>query len=312
MENGKVKPLDEQAAVSHPTPIIDRLTVTITIDDPNEAVGYVECHSACADDPSFKPVKPSKGYSRAYRIALPSIADAAKWPFYEYHCGNHGVTKVRLDLIPADLGKDGLAELDDELWKLFFGGWEYFYERGRVSRIDIAVDFSLLEMDQIFLLTRQAVTSRQYTSKGKLETIYLGKPKGNYTIVYSRKAKRVANKKPWKGKEGTRVERRLINPKINLKDIENLGCPFAQLQGISRQLDRPKFEKKAYVWEYFKDSLSVRGLTAALALMPTQKKTQYRKYLKAKASSVWDFDEIWSRWSVPASALRPIEKTGHF
>lgn len=312
LENGEVKLPDEQFLASHPTPIIDRLTVTITIHDPEEALGYFACHSACAEQPSFRPAIRSKGYSRAYRIALPSIADATKWPFYEFRCGEQGVTRVRLDLIPADLGKDGLAELNDELWKLFYGGWEYFYHRGRVSRIDIAVDFPQLEMDQIFLLPQQGLTTKQFSSSGRLETVYLGKSKGNYTAIYNRKAKRIAQKKPWKGKAGIRVERRLKNQKLWLKDIDNLACPFANLQGISRQLDRPKFEKKAYFWEYFKDSLSARGLPAALALLPQGKRTQYRKYLKTKAPSLWDFDEIWSRWKVPASALRPIDETGFF
>jgi hypothetical protein len=58
----------------------------------------------------------------------------------------------------------------------------------------------------------------------------------------------------------------------------------------------PVSEKKPYMWSLFTDSVSVRGLPAALALLPSEKRTAYRKHLKLFEHELWTPDEIWAKW----------------
>lgn len=244
---------------------------------------------------------------------IPGIDDPTKWPFYEFRWNAKGVTAVRLDFIPADLGTVGIEHLNTVLWEqlTFYGGWAYFFKKGRITRIDLAADFPSLRMEDIYLLPSQGVTSRQYHRDGKLESVRLGKPIGSHTLVYDRKAKRVAKKKDWKGKVGLRVERRLLNPNFMLKDLQGLDCPFQGLSAISRHIDQPDFEKKAYIWELFMDGCEVRGLPAALARLPQGKRTQYRQYLKYAMESLWDLNEVWSQWPEVSAGLLPKNIEGY-
>lgn len=293
--------------------IIDRLSVTITIKSTDEAYGYLGPHIAFLKSAGAKPAKRSKGYKSACRIVIPSIEDPTKWPFYEFRWNAKGVTAVRLDFIPADLGAAGMEHLNTVLWEqlAFYGGWAYFFQRGRVTRIDLAADFPNLRMEDIYLFPSQGVTSKQYYRNGKLESVRLGKPTGNHTLIYDRKAKRVAKKKDWKGKVGLRVERRLLNPNIMLKEIESLDCPFQELAAVSRHIEKPDFEKKAYIWDFVMDACEVRGLSAALARLPQDKRTAYRKYLKSAKASLWELDTVWLQWAKVSSMLEPVNIEGY-
>ncbi len=54
----------------------------------------------------------------------------------------------------------------------------------------------------------------------------------------------------------------------------------------------------------FEDSVKVRGLTAALAVLPEERRTKYRAYLKEHTKPWWKPDAIWGNWS---QALKILE-----
>jgi hypothetical protein len=263
------------------------------------------------DAMTFKKARHSKGYNDARRISLPAVADAKKWPMYEVGWDGNCITRIRLDFIPADLGPEGLEDLHCVLVALMHNGWAFVIEHGIVTRLDVAVDFPNVEMDDLLFLPQQGVTSQRWCRSGKLESYQLGKAKGNCTMIYNRRAKRVAQGKPWAGKTGIRVERRLRSPGISVSSLPELAFPFTGLCPIQKLVGKPAIEKKAYFWEFFIRSAESIGLAAALALLPTNKRTGYRKFIQQNCATWWKPEEIWPRWQSTLSDLK-VSDTKHW
>lgn len=59
----------------------------------------------------------------------------------------------------------------------------------------------------------------------------------------------------------------------------------------------PQFDHEAlFVWELFKCAVQDNGLPAALALLPLERRTLYRKHFKAHNQPWWQPDAIWAKW----------------
>ena len=281
-----------------PTPFIDRIYVTLKVPNKEDGVAmYSACWTAFADTNLFQQVRHSKGFLKAYRIKLGSVVDAAKWPFYECAYEDKCITRVRIDFIPVDLGQVGMSELHLALLALMDSGWAYFVENGHVSRLDVAVDFPEIEMDEFHYLPKQGATTKQWSRDGKLQTYQHGKARSSHTSIYNRKAKRISQKKPWAGKQGVRVERRLKGQNFPLKGLANLSNPFANMAMLKRYISPPPSEAKAYIWSYFMSTVEMKGMSAALAELPPQKQTAYRKHLKTNGVGWWDVEAIWHGWT---------------
>ncbi len=112
-------------------------------------------------------------------------------------------------------------ELHAVLSSIIPGGWAYVIKHGHITRIDIAVDIPNVRVDEFLFLPKQGTTSREWATNGHLETLRLGKPKGNQTLVYSVKKKRLAQGKSWPENSKVRIERRLRNPAV--KKLNELG-----------------------------------------------------------------------------------------
>lgn len=280
-----------------PTPLIDKLTVTLAVPTKEQGIDMWQAHwTEVNDGETFKPVRPSKGYNKAYRIALQSIAASKAWPFYEIAFDSGCITKVRLDIIPADLGPDGLFDLHFVLMGLMDSGWGFVVKHGKITRIDVAVDLPTVEMEHLLYLPQKGLTSWQWLQSGKLGSYQLGKPKGNRTMIYNRKQKRIDKGQPWAGKEGIRVERRLKNLNLPLKGLSGLSWPFADLHPVQKIATPPSREPKVYIWTQFLMAAEHCGLAAALANLPPKKRTMYRKHLKQHSLPLWDPVAIWTNW----------------
>jgi hypothetical protein len=299
--NGNPKHSDHKV----PTPFIDRLTVTVKV--PTKSDGFEmfkAMHLAFADSKVFHHAKHSKGYKWARRIALDSVVASAKWPFYEIDYEDKCVTRLRIDFVPVDLGLTGMQDLNLELTTLMNNGWGYIATHGRISRLDVAVDFPDVEMDQFHFLPKKGATTKQWSSDGKLQTYQHGKAKSSHTSIYNRKAKRIAQGKPWAGKQGIRVERRLINPGIAVTALPELLCAFSGIDMVQRHIGPPITEQKPYIWHLFQNASEHMGMEAALGLLRVDKRKAYRKHLKANLVDWWDEDAIWAGWPKMLSDLK--------
>jgi hypothetical protein len=247
-------------------------------------------------------------YKWAKRVVLPSVADQKKYPLLQcsYDASTKSLVQLRIEFVPVDIGFEGLEELHSTLGGFLFNGWGTFVKYGRLTRIDVAVDFTAVSIDDFHFLPLQGATTRQWRVNGKLQTYTHGKPNGNHTAVYDRKEKRIAQNKSWHGKEGIRIERRIKSPPISkLTDLPILPNPFSSMMMVSLPKAPPSEQSKMlYVWDLFRRAADAQGLTAALALLPVEKRTLYRKHLDAHKQPWWDPEAIWSNWPVMLDELK--------
>jgi hypothetical protein len=291
-----------------PKPFIDKITVVL--DPATERDAYYTHHElfTVLDDKELCK-DAGKGakwgpYKVAKRLMLPSLVDEKKYPLLQYAYSGQKADQLRLEFVPVDLGHDGMTGLHAALAMMVNGGWGYFVKHGRVTRIDVTVDIPNTRMDQFLFLPQQALTTMQWNVDGHLQSLVFGKENGNQTLIYSRSAKRLAKGQDWAGKPEVRIERRLRNLKnMKVSGLPSLPNPFSAMQ-MTLNLPGPPPDGKDWEWSIFEDSVKIRGLNAALALLPEERRTKYRKHLAAHPQPWWNPDAIWAQWPAMLDELK--------
>lgn len=277
-------------------PFIDRLSVISTIESTALGESLKDTHTlATLDSSCFKQCKPSKGFSRAYRLALPSVINSERWPHYQFRCESDCVTKIRIEFVPIDLGWEGMVDLHAALTPLLPNGWKHFVSNGLVSRLDVAVDIPGVTMNDFHILPSQCLTVTRRSNKGMLQTVELGKPIGNQTCIYDRYSKRVAKGQGHKFQQSVRVERRLKGTKLPLSDLPEMKNAFEGLNLVAEAYGKPQDELN-WRWLHFVCCVKQIGLESALASVPTKRRAKYRKHLQGQCTNWWNVNSIWEGW----------------
>ncbi len=272
-------------------PFIDRISLVLPILNEQDAI---DIHSGIwsnfKDTEVFKTGKAGGEFKVGKRIVLDCITDPKKRPLlqYAYDKETHKALKMRLEFVPVDLGPIGLDQLHAVLISMVPDGWSHFVEHAHITRLDVTVDMPGIRMDGFLLLPLQALSSMQFWTDGKLTSITHGKTGGDQTLIYNRTKKRLAKGQTLPGPTQIRVERRLVvSGGKKLEYLETMPNPFAKLQMVE-SLPGPPPDEKPERWLMFEDSVKARGLAAALALLPVERRTQYRKHLAAHPTPWWN------------------------
>lgn len=289
-------PIDVAQGPSDLIPFIDKITIVVPI-LANNASGIYENIWAHVDDTDVFQDAGSKaksgGFKFAKRISLP--ATTAR-PLFQLSYADKKAQKVRLDFNPRKVTPEGVTQLQSILTSLLPDGWDYIKDHGHLTRLDVAVDIPATRPGMFAFLPQQGLTTKSWSVNGKLQTATLGKKKGNQTLIYNKKEQRLAQGNPWPGPATVRVERRLRNPSLGkLSGLPALANPFNVIQ-LAKIMPAPPPGVKPWIWELFRDAVSVRGLPAALAVLPKELRTTYRGYLKQHPHPSWDVDAIWKHW----------------
>jgi hypothetical protein len=183
----KPDPIPSATSPTSPSPFIDRMSVTLSVPKDEEAKGiHSHIWTQLENSDVFWQGKFKKnGYMLARRIKIRGIADTKKWPLLQYSWDKHAkvASSFRIEFNPDDLGLDGLNYLNAGLCLIMPDGWGYFVKHGRVTMIEISVDFPGLGMEQFRVLPQQGLYTKAWGKGGILETLVLGKPKGNQTRI---------------------------------------------------------------------------------------------------------------------------------
>ncbi len=278
-------------------PFIDRLSVVVNVQDGELQKDLYEAHFLAVEDQSaFKVTKHTKGFKKGFRLALESVPNSVHWPHYQYATNEFGVSKIRIDFVPKDIGLEGMYDLHACLTPLVPNGWQYFISNGTITRLDVATDVGGLAMDDFMIVPPQILTVTRRSNTGILQTVELGKPKGNQTCIYDRYQKRIAKGQGNKFGPGVRIERRLRTPNILLSELASLKNPFAKLEMVSPNITRPPLEKSEGKWLMFRYTVTAIGLESAIAFISPKRRTMYRKHFKSLNADWWDPSKIWSKW----------------
>ncbi|MBB3066653.1 hypothetical protein [Limibacillus halophilus] len=202
---------------------------------------------------------------------------------------------ISMEFNPSNIGAKGIQELHNVLKYFLPGGYVYFLEQGKVARIDIAVDLGGVDLKQIHPLPSHATKSLRYTKSGYLETICFGASKSYKRVRIYDKASEKKQSSP--GLEFpsplTRFEYTLRNQSL-LKELLNLENPFLNL--LVMEMPTAPMNVNLKHWTIFADSVEVRGLQAALALLPQKTRQRYRKVFKKTPLKEWTPEPWWDHW----------------
>lgn len=303
-------------SLQFPVPFIDKISIIVCPDKDRGHAMYQEVFADINQKDYFVDAqKPKGGYQFAKRIVLQTAEKNKYFPLIQFRYSKEQklIERFRLEFVPVDLGPEGMEELHMVLGGLIEDGWDYVRKHGKVTRVDVSIDIPNVSMENFLLLSHQGISSRTWSMGGQLQTIVYGKNTGNQTIVYDRGVKRKALKQSNEGKQGTRLERRLVKlPELTVAKLSNLPNPFAKLVLLEKLPAHPPPSAKSHPqkgnWQMFCDSVQVRQLSNALALLSEEKRTEYRKHIKQNATSWWDVDAMWSSWE---SVLKEMKFIGH-
>jgi hypothetical protein len=289
-------------------PFVDWLTINITPPeedqhDIHDAFWTAVNDKDVLDDATSAEKKGiGSGFNVAKKIVLPSVSHE-KRPilFVRYLKEQKRVTKLRLTLVPVDLSVDGMFELHVAINMVVPDGWPYVVNHGRITRIDVAVDLPGLTMDSVHFQPKKPAHTQRLFPSGQLETIYIGKPKSNQTAIYDRSKKRAA-----KGQEMPpclRIERRLKPSGMKLTSLPTMKNPLDGTK-LSIALPAAPNPAKEKEWSMFSDSVETRGLSAALSLLPKDRRAVYKKHIDAHLLPAWSPKEIWEGWQPMLDELK--------
>ncbi|TXM73121.1 hypothetical protein FV218_11875 [Methylobacterium sp. WL69] len=283
--------------------LVDKIVITAKL--PHSC--WNKTHSAFAELQEanvLKDAHPSAAYAIVKLIALgEETAHISFDPKKSYF------PDLRLEFNPVRAGPFGMGALREVLHHLLpIGGWDFLYEKGKISRLDIAVDVQGIRMHHFHLLPQQVLVTKTYEKQAKLKTIYVGKPTGNQLAVYSKSAEMAASGKPLPVPT-VRIEKRLKKLGKSLSQLGKLDNPFLGFNIVSTPPGPPAGEetpKNKYIWTLFLDSVARRTLGPALKLLPQAKMTVYRKHFKGYEQPWWDVKKVWAQWPETLKNMRLV------
>ncbi len=293
-----------------PKPIIDKLTIVWTVPTAKLAQElYFDClHQMSNDSDFFKSAgKPPYGFQRAKLIPSPSTGETAHLA-YNYNQPDKLANRFRIELNPSRLGLDGLMDIHGVLGSLLPNGFRHFVVEGKITRIDIALDLVGVRLSKIKVLPLSAQSSAAWSgASGKPETLQWGKTKGNHTQVYNKTLEQAKKGVVLPGPQVTRVERRFKNPPCKkLSDLPTMANPFMGLV-LTDGIPPAPPSGPAYVWPFFCDSVAVRGLDAAVKLLPKHKRPAYRQAFLAAKPTWWNPEGAWAAWPETLASLNLLD-----
>ena len=225
--------------------------------------------------------------------------------------GSPKVAFARFEFNPAKLGPSGMEFLRTELSDLLMHQvpWSQFATQARVTRIDLACDLVNVGVEALAFSTSVLGKSHVYFGmKGAVQTAYLAVKKGKSGKITAYNKKRQlkdTGKDPQYGDLAhTRIEVRLAT-KYPMNQLAKLQNPFAKID--LRYLAPTADGIEDHIWAHFTDAVRYRGVTAALALIPSGLRPPYEAGLNALASPLWRPADIWGTWPSVLHATKIAE-----
>lgn len=290
-------------------PFIDKISITYKIADEELKVAVIEALKLDVEEKTaFHSAKDFKTggvpYAASVHLIVPPKGEKVLIQAGPKKMGlSHN---LRLEFNPRALGPPGIAFLKSQLENLIVGGLSYAHIllKGKVTRVDVAVDLIGIRIDHLDIQFLKASKSHwYYSSTGAPQTGYLGikpspKVKNASWVAYNKRAQlkdtgKTEQEQLYGGLSHTRIEFH-AQPMKCFGDLAAMKNPFSALS-----LAYPSAPKgvKPYTWLFFLDACHRRGHKVALAQLPDGPlRTRYAKALEKAHADFWKPDLIWAAW----------------
>jgi hypothetical protein len=198
--------------------------------------------------------------------------------------GRHsGIADYRFEFNPNKLGTEGMTQVIEFIDDHWDTGFQALFSSGKITRIDLALDVPDLSLDQVIVRSKRSRKHGVYTSsRGAIETTYLGSGARNRTVTYSKSDGE---------NDYLRVERRM-KPYCRGSDLTNLKNPFSLVQMVSTHSLIPHLN--GMIPQQFFDSVRMRGLNHVLAgISAEQAKAIRAVFGDPNNSALPSLEEVW-------------------
>jgi hypothetical protein len=271
-----------------PTLQVDKLSLVRCDPSPANAIKTCDRLIKAFESGQFPGAKLKSGRRYRIQLAIPILDNGSLTGRLLIQAGPRftGLPESRVEFNPAVLGITGVDRVLEIIDTLFIEGSHHLLRNSFITRIDLALDHHGLSVAEVLTLSsRQRVHGIFSNQHGIPDTIYLGKPKSNQTVIYNKKN----NDGPL-----LRVERR-IHPKCRGSQLEFLPDPFQVVKMVHTDALVPLLG--GMIPNQFFDSVRVRGLTHVLAtLLPAQRRAITAVIKDPAQSRLPSTSEIWRDW----------------
>ncbi|MEP7173437.1 MAG: hypothetical protein ABI705_08115 [Aestuariivirga sp.] len=276
--------------VTCPKLIIDRLSVCYFEPNQEEVGGTINLLISEKTHKTFPGLYVTS--SRFYKVSsrLPLVDPTTqKMASICFEAGPRipGHASFRIDFNPSKLTSNMWSQLWTFLQLIVDADSTEFFQLGRVTRLDVAIDLPGLTLEQVIVRSRRARKMGVYSDQhGNPETVYLGTPKSRRVVAYNKQDANLSS-------HFLRLEVRL-KPNFMGKDIIYIPNPFknvdmflqcampAQLIGIpSRALA---------------DSIRTSGLRIVKGYLNKDQRKLLVKAMKEAQSLLPSTEDIWKLW----------------
>lgn len=300
-------------------PKIDKISITYAVNDIEDQKGIKTLlWNAVKDEssPHFQNAVFKKGSPKRYGTNVNLIDPTSKKSvLIQADPNKAGNRFLRFEFNPSKLGKTGMAFFRDHLPEFLAQHYTYksIAEDGRITRIDIACD--LIDVPMAMLVYQGGKPKKQIVyigENGEIETIYPAKKsatKPSDVKMYDKKQERLdKGHNPQYGQvPHTRLEVRkeTILPIAKLAKLQN---PFKKIAIFAPGGGEPP--EQDHHWKLFFEICRIKGIQAALNILPKELQSEYESALKKAKSEFWRPGKLWSFWSkvLDASGLLDISE----
>jgi hypothetical protein len=296
-------------------PVVDRLAFTVQV--PTAAQKAVESRLTALitelQGATARNLRLSSArYQRAYRLPL-TVKESCRIDIRHRDSEqSQRMGFLRLEYNPAKVGEIGDQHVKRYLKELL--GPKYFAQLGDlafITRLEVAQDVAHAHLSDLFAHSSQLKSGVWYDQHGQPQTLYLGSSKGPiFFRVYDKRAQQAATGQPLPDYPLLRVEVRLRPSRLlNQQDGGEIDALITRAFSSVHLLAVKRCEEPStdLTWTLFLDSARLRGLQAALRLLPADLRRTYRIRLKNLAAVDW-----WSADKLRRHCAQALRRLGIF
>lgn len=287
-------------------PKLDKLSVTL--DYPHRCQGNVEkVRAGVKDVETFSPAPGERGrYHYAVRVRIPDQETPKNYPLLAFSYATDHQISLRLELNPDKLGPAGIASLREVMNDLVPNCWHYMRTIGKLTRVDIAVDFPHLLIESFFFLQDKVKRHWAFENEGPISEISMGVSKGNQTVIYQTGFKQnLGQAKSAQCERGIRVERRLRKNLGTPVELVDLSDPFIGFHMPMTVICRPAFVDVPS-WGLFVDAAKAVTAKRAMRHFPKSIRHKLARHLRSASRRRWHPSNAWPKWQSYLTDLRLI------
>lgn len=284
-------------------PIIDKISIVVPIDDPDERSGYEKQIIELSKDKNVPEFEDVSAKGKRYRYSMKwRHAQTKQTVLIQAHPhSSTAVNFLRFEFNPNKLRASGIKAFKEMLWDSFSQknlNYGYLIEHARFTRLDIACDFvNARAADLIVQGQGKGKKVVYYSAQNDMETTYLDKPKKkpSKAKVYDKLQQQtdMENATDYEGVIHARVE--ISHSGTELKKLGNIQNILKRVTVI-HPLEAP-VGIKPWVWGLFLDSCRYRGIGAALEGLPEDMRGKARGVIKKAETDTWRPLDLWEFWS---------------